>query len=100
MSYAIVITAEDGTVSVCGPVRDEYRATLAANRIETLESGRVADVHLMEPLADVLAEVIADVGHPTASDRALIARVTSGGIRNKELFVPFADEDGDAHEGA
>lgn len=56
-AYAIVITADDGTVSVAGPVEDEYRATLAANEIETVESGRFANVHQMEPLDDVLAEI-------------------------------------------
>ena len=58
--FAIVITAEDGTVAVAGPVSDEYRATLAANEIETTESGRFASVCEMEPLAEVLAAIRAE----------------------------------------
>jgi hypothetical protein len=47
--------------------------------------------------AAVLDDDLDDEFHPetgrlTASDRELVARVTGGGIRNKELFVPFEDE--------
>ncbi len=55
MRYVIVITAPDGTVSVCGTFADEYRAVVAANRIETEESGLVGSVHEVESAASVLA---------------------------------------------
>ena len=55
--YVVVIIALDGTVSACGPFPDEYRATLAANKLETEETGYTCTVTELERPADVLAEV-------------------------------------------
>jgi hypothetical protein len=55
--YAIVIIAADGTISAAGPVRDEYRAVLAADQIETEESGLTAHVRPLENLEEVLKEL-------------------------------------------
>jgi len=55
--YTIVIVGSDGTVSVCGVFRSEYEATITANKIETIESGRTADVHEIERVLDVLTEI-------------------------------------------
>jgi len=53
--YVIVITAMDGSVSVCGTFPDEYQATLVANQVETEESGLATFVTMLDSPADVLA---------------------------------------------
>ena len=47
----------------------------------------------LDEMPDTEAPFAADSGHPSAGDRAMVMRATNGGIRSKELFVPFADED-------
>jgi len=47
-TWVVVVTAEDGTVSVTGTWRSELAATLWANDHETLESGLTCNPHLVE----------------------------------------------------
>ena len=38
-----------------------------------------------------------DVGHPTAADRAMVARATGGGIRSREVQPEFGTEGDEGH---
>lgn len=46
--YVVIVTGADGTQSVTGPFSSEYRATLWANKNETMESGLVCQVTPLE----------------------------------------------------
>lgn len=50
------------------------------------------DAFLASAAQDDEADLIVDFGPVSQSDRALVAWVTGGGIRNKELQVEFDDE--------
>ena len=54
-SYVIVITAADGTVSVCGTFQNKIKAEIVASRIESAELSAV--VLPAEPPQTVLREV-------------------------------------------
>lgn len=47
--WVVAIIALDGSISVVGPFRDEYAATIWGNEHETEESGWTCHVLLLEP---------------------------------------------------
>ena len=55
--YVIVITAFDGTVSVCGPYADPAQARKDAEQIKASDCAYTAPVYGLERPAAVLAEL-------------------------------------------
>ena len=94
---ASVVAEEAGFLDRAGTAEAKLAEILA---LPLLYIGAVAEGNAVVSYPAILAiiggeeePVIADVGHPSASDRAMVARATGGGIRSRELQVKFSDEE-------